>query len=105
MSDAEGWAVIEGHTNVRGMTASTSRGRPFSVIVRPTIEGSAPNRRVHRRSLNTTADGSATFLWNGSPRSGRAPSVSKNPDETLAPLIRSASPRPVNVNARWLMPA
>ena len=103
--DAPGRAVIEGQKKSGRMTASTTRGRPFSAMVRPTIEGSAPKRRFHNACDSTTADGSAALLWNGSPSSGRAPSTSKKDEETLDPGMRSGSPAPVSVYEMCAMPA
>ena len=36
------------------MTPTTSYGLPLRLIVRPTIDGSAPNRRLHKPSLSST---------------------------------------------------
>ena len=55
-------AVIDGQKKSGRITAITTRGRPFKVIVRPTIDGSAPKRRFHNACERTTADGSATLV-------------------------------------------
>ena len=73
-------------------------GAPSSAIVRPTIEGSAPNRRLHNPSLNTTtasAPGCASLSVNRRPTRTVAPSIGSSAGDTRPISSLSGSPAPV----------
>ena len=90
-----------------GITPTTVYGRAaqHSVIVRPTMSGSAPNRRFQTPSLRTTTsagfDTRSSSSRNVRPRAGATPSSKKYGAATNSVRMRTGSSPPVNVS-HWL---
>ena len=93
-SASSGWAKLS------GITPSTSCETPLSMIVRPIMDGFAPNRRVHSPCARiTTRSPPACPLAaaKARPLAGATPSVSKKSGVTRPPRICAGSPLPVSV--------
>ena len=77
-------------TKSGGMMPTMVTGTPSSPIVLPTIDESAPRRRVQNPWLTMTSRASgASPVEKPGPSSGRRPRSANRPGETSAPLTRS----------------
>jgi hypothetical protein len=92
-----------GNSKVCGSTPTTVCCAPSSTIARPTMFGSRLKRFVQAASLRSAtwfAPGRSVPGSNSPPSIGTARSIGKSAGDTIAPLIRTGSPRPVSVYAR-----
>ncbi len=93
-SASSGWAKPS------GITPSTSCETPLSMIVRPMMDGFAPNRRVHspcERITTRSPPACPLTAAKARPLAGDTPSVSKKSGVTRPPRICAGSPLPVSV--------
>ncbi len=82
-----------------GITPTTVYGVPWDTIGRSRIVGSAPNRRLHKRSLMTTTRALGWFssAVNPRPMPGETPRIGNSSAEIDCAWSSSGSPPPVTV--------
>ena len=88
-------SVAMGKSKLAGITPVTRKFWSSRRMFWPTMAGSAPKRRRHRRSLRTTSrsrPGWSSPAWKPRPSAGWTPSVSKKLALTRACMARSGSP-------------
>ena len=85
--------------NPGAITPATRLGRPFSMMFRFTIDGSAPKRCRQSRSLMvmTFTPGASSCGVKSRPSAGRTPSMPKSVPDTYWTGSSVASPDPVSV--------
>jgi hypothetical protein len=89
-----------GKLNAAGITPITSVGWPSSEIERPTMPGSPPNRPVQRPCDSTATDAAPvapSASVNHRPRAGDTRRTDASDGVARVTMMRSGSPRPVNV--------
>ena len=88
-----------GLSNPGGITPMTVKAAPFSVTWRPTIRGSAPNRRRQRPSPSTSTRSSrrSSSSVKSRPRAGPTPSARRKLAEQTTAFTRSGKSRPPEV--------